>query len=236
VGTRVEGLQMSIDPAEAGRRLYSIGHSNHDLPTLLRLLRAASVTALADVRSSPYSQRYPQFNRPEVERALNEEGIAYVFLGDRLGGRPRPRELYDAEGRVNYERVRATASFRDGLEELTRYLEPCTVVMMCSEQDPLDCHRGLMIAPALTKRGIAPGHLRRDGSIESTAEMEQRLLAATGVGEGLLDGLFAATLDAEERRALLAEAYRVMSRRKAFRLRPGGPSGTGQNVAEGEKE
>jgi uncharacterized protein (DUF488 family) len=209
---------MTTDAADLGRRLFSVGHSNHDLPAFLRLLRGAAVTALADVRSSPFSQRYPQFNRPGLERALNGEGIAYAFLGDLLGGRPRPRELYGADGRVDYERVRAAAFFREGLDRLIRSLERFTVAMMCGEQDPLDCHRGLMITPALVERGLAPGHLRRDGSVESTAEMEGRLLAETGVGRGLLDGLFAATLGAEERRALLAEAYRRMARRKAFRL------------------
>jgi hypothetical protein len=206
------------DSAGAGR-LLSVGHSNHDIAAFLGLLRGASVTAVADVRSSPYSQRHPQFNRPDLERALPDEGIAYVFLGDLLGGRPGPRDLYDDEGRVDYERVRATAFFRHGLDRLLRGLESHTLAMMCSEEDPLDCHRGLMITPALVERGISPGHLRRDGSVESTQEMEERLLAETGVGANILRGLFATMVSDEERRELLAEAYRRMAQRKAFRMR-----------------
>jgi uncharacterized protein (DUF488 family) len=202
-------------------RLYSIGHSSH-APTAFRgLLRAAGVTAVADVRSQPFSQRWPQFNRPELERALRAEGIVYVFLGDRLGGRPQQPSVYDPTGRVDYERVRATPAFRRGLDDLLGGLEEYAVAMMCSEADPLDCHRGLMITPALVERGVAPLHLRRDGSIETTAEMEERLLAATGVGRGVVDGLFAALVPDEERRSLLAEAYRVMARRKAYRPKPG---------------
>lgn len=90
--------------------------------------------------------------------------------------------------------------------------------MLCGEEDPLDCHRGLMITPALIERGVRPGHLRKDGRIESTAEMEARLLELTGVGAGLLDGLFAALIPADERAGLLTEAYRAQARRKAFRL------------------
>ena len=72
-------------------------------------------------------------------------------------------------------------------------------------------------APALMERGVAPLHLRRNGTIETTAEMEDRLLTETGVGKGMIDGLFAAQVTKDERLQLLAEAYRVMARRKAYR-------------------
>jgi uncharacterized protein (DUF488 family) len=192
---------------------------------LARLLRQASVTAVADVRSQPFSQRHPEFNRPDLEMGLAAHDIAYHFFGQTLGGRPRPGSLYDAEGHVDYERVRQTDTFRRGLDELIAALEQHVVAMLCAEEDPLDCHRGLMIGPALRDRGLGPAHLRGDGSVESTEAMEDRLLALTGVGEGILDGLFAATVTAEERRELLAEAYRVQARRKGFRLRPDLPEG-----------
>jgi uncharacterized protein (DUF488 family) len=177
------------------------------------------VTAVADVRSQPFSQRHPEFNRPELERSLREHDIGYAFLGDTLGGRPRQPSAYDHEGRVDYQRVRASAVFQQGLSRLVQGLEEQTVAMLCAEEDPLDCHRGLMITPALVELGFSPGHLRADGSIESTEEMESRLLALTGVGRGILDGLFAATVTAEDRRELLAEAYRQQALRKAFRQR-----------------
>jgi hypothetical protein len=108
--------------------------------------------------------------------------------------------------------VRATDFFRRGLERIERARERYRVVMLCAEEDPLDCHRGLMIAPALVERGLRPGHLRVDGSVESTEQLEDRLLTATG-----LDGLFALT--EEDRREALEKAYDVMARKKAFRLR-----------------
>jgi uncharacterized protein (DUF488 family) len=202
---------------DATVRLVSVGHSNHEGPAFIDLLRQAGILTLADVRSSPYSRWRPQFNQGPLESELRRHGIAYVFLGDLLGGRPLSPSLYDAEGRVDYERVRRTEEFQRGLEQLTGgRLGPC-VAFLCSEEDPLDCHRGLMIAPALSERGFAPSHLRKDGSLETNAEMERRLLHETGVGAGLLDGLFAALLTDEDRRSLLAEAYRQMARRKAYR-------------------
>ncbi len=198
-------------------RLLSVGYSNHSLEQFLALLHAAGVTALADVRSSPFSRYNPHTNGPQLASALRAIGITYVFLGEQLGGRPAPPELYD-EGRVNYERVRQTGLFQEGIERLIRGSEQHVIAMMCGEEDPLDCHRGLMITPALGEYGVFPGHLRREGRIETTPEMEQRLLALTGVGEGVTDGLFAAQLDDEDRRQMFAEAYRRRAKKIAFRL------------------
>jgi hypothetical protein len=203
--------------APSERRLYSVGHSNHELPAFLDLLELSGVTAIADVRSSPFSRRLPQFNRPALEPALRQRGIAYAFLGAELGGRPASSELYDEEGRADYGRMRATEDFARGLDRLCRARAGYTVAMMCGEADAMNCHRGLMVAPALVERGVAAWHLRKDGSVESTAEFEERLLAATGVGAGMLDGLFAEMLAREERQALVAEAYRRRGKQVAYR-------------------
>lgn len=202
----------------AGARLISVGHSNHEWPEFVALLRRAGVTALADVRSSPYSGRYPHFNRESLSNAVRDEDIAYVFLGDLLGGRPGQPSLYDEDGRVNYERVQQTAPFQYGLHQLTRARTSYVVAFLCSEEDPLQCHRSLMIAPALSERGFPPHHLRKDGSLETNEQMERRLLQETGIGAGLIDGLFAATLTEEDRRSLLIEAYRCQARRRAYQL------------------
>jgi uncharacterized protein (DUF488 family) len=199
-------------------RLLTVGHSNHDWPPFLDLLRGAGVTAVADVRSSPYSRRLPEYNRGALEAALRQNGLAYVYLGDLLGGRPADPDLYDPEGWADYARVRRTAAFRRGLDRLLLGAERYAVAMLCAEEDPLDCHRGLMVTPALAELGRPPLHLRKDGALETTAQMEQRLLKDTRVGDGLLDGLFADQLDEAERRGLVAEAYRLRNRQVAYRL------------------
>jgi Protein of unknown function, DUF488 len=220
---RRRALPAIADSAMTKTRLYSIGHSNHDLARLLQLLHSAGVTAVADVRSQPSSQRLPHFSRSQLEEELRGCEIDYAFLGRELGGRPPDIGLYNGEGRVDYQRVRATPAFQRGLDFLCQSLDQFTVAMLCSEEDPLDCHRGLMIAPALVERGIEPAHLRGDGSVESTAEFEDRLLRETGVGCGVLDGLFASMIGDDERAELLAQAYRLQARRKAFRIPQNSP-------------
>jgi uncharacterized protein (DUF488 family) len=201
------------------RPLFSIGHSNHALADFLALLETHSITALADVRSQPVSRRNPHFDKDELEAEVRKHGFVYVFMGEQLGGRPNRPSLFDNEGRADYERMARAADFQRGLDRLESAQGKFSVAMMCAEEDPLDCHRGLLIAPALGVRGIEVRHIRGDGMIEATAQMEERLLRETDVGHW--DGLFAATLSDEDRRAMLAEAYRRMARKKAFRLKPG---------------
>jgi uncharacterized protein (DUF488 family) len=189
-------------PPAAG--LFTVGHSNHEMGAFLDLLRQHGVTAVADVRSSPHSRRLPQFGRGSLEAALRQAGIAYVFLGGQLGGRPAAEGLYHPGGWADYERVRQTPAFAAGLDRVVRGLGQYAVALMCGEEDPLDCHRGLMITPALAERGLPPRHIRKGGRLETTAEFEERLQAETGLGN-----LFPESL---------AEAYRVMNRKKAFRL------------------
>jgi hypothetical protein len=147
--------------------------------------------------------------------------MRYVFLGDELGGRPRDIAVYDGEGRVDYWRVRQTALFRAGVKRLLDEFKHDAVALVCAEEDPLDCHRALMIAPHLVEQGICPRHIRGDARIETTAQLEARLFQITGVGGGMATGLFAASLSADERAELLTDAYKEQAHRKAFRLPPG---------------
>jgi uncharacterized protein (DUF488 family) len=196
---------MKSSESDPGARLFTIGHSNHEPEVLLGLLQGAGVTAVADVRSSPYSRRQPHFSRGPLEALLRGGGIVHVFLGRELGGRPTAADLYHPEeGWADYERVRATALFQDGVLRVLRGLERYRVALLCGEEDPLDCHRGLMITPALKELGQAPVHIRKGGRLETTSEMEARLQEETGLG-----GLFAEGL---------ADAYRLMNRKKAYRL------------------
>jgi hypothetical protein len=210
-----------VDDQRLSQQILTIGHSNHPMSRFVELLCRAEITALADVRSSPFSQRLPQFNQPELRQTLTMSGIRYIFLGDELGGRPRDVAVYDSEGRVDYWRVRRTENFRVGLERLLQESRHDVVAMMCAEEDPLDCHRALMITAELVERGFDPSHLRASGSVETTPHLEARLFEITGVGGGMATGLFAASLTPAERADLLTEAYREQARRKAFKIPPG---------------
>jgi uncharacterized protein (DUF488 family) len=126
------------------------------------LLRRHDITLVADVRSQPYSRWAPQFNRETLERDLEEVGIGYRFMGDALGGRPSDPELYTA-GYPDYGRMEQTGAYQRGIERLLDLSHSERVAVMCGEGDYRECHRHLLIAQTLLKRGVDVLHIKSDG-------------------------------------------------------------------------
>ena len=163
---------MSVPSAHLA--IYSIGHSNHSTEVFLKLLRVHAIDAVADVRSQPYSRYSPHFSREAFAAALGREGIRYVFLGEQLGGRPRDGAFYDAEGHVLYGLLAASEAFLDGIERLEAEASLRRVAIVCAEEDPLHCHRRLLVARALDDRGAEIRHIRRDGRVEGEGDLRER--------------------------------------------------------------
>lgn len=156
--------------------VLTIGHSTHALEDFVALLRRHEVTAMADVRSAPYSRINPQFNREPLTAALEAEGIRYVYLGDALGGRSADPACYEG-GRIRYDRVATTEPFRRGLARVVHGAARHRIALMCAEKEPLDCHRTLLVARALDEQGVDVAHIHADGALERHAEAMDRLLA-----------------------------------------------------------
>ena len=160
---------------EARGTVLTIGHSTHALDAFIALLRRHYVTAVADVRSAPYSRFNPQFNRETFAKALGAEGIRYVYLGDELGGRTEDPECYE-DGRIRYDRVAATESFKDGLARVVDGAAKYRIALMCAEKEPLHCHRTLLVARALDAQGADVAHIHAGGRLEPHGEAMDRLL------------------------------------------------------------
>ena len=156
--------------------VFTVGHSNHTPEAFLQLLLRHGIDEVADVRSAPYSRYTPHFNHESLQRMLGDLGIAYTYLGGELGGRPTDRSCYDADGRVQYDRVAETDLFDDGIRRVTRAADECRVALLCTEKEPLECHRTLLVARALADRGVAVAHILADGSLEGQADAMLRLV------------------------------------------------------------
>lgn len=186
--------------------VLTIGHSNHSWEAFEALLRGAGVTAIADVRTSPWSKHTPQFSKTALSERLRQAGIAYVWLGDALGGRPGKPSLF-RDGVANYERMAQESAFREGLDRVCSGAQSHRIALMCAEKHPLDCHRCLLVGRALAESGVQVGHILADGRIEPQAVTETQLLTAAGLDQ---DDIF------ESRAERLARAYRRRGQKVAF--------------------
>lgn len=202
-------------PSAITHRLFTVGHSNLDLDVFLAVLAQHGVQELCDVRSRPASFRFPQFNRELLEAGLCSAGIHYEFLGETLGGRPADPRAYREDGRVDYAARRLAPDFAEGIERAVAFSQTNVTAIMCAEEDPLQCHRFLMICPALLEHGVSPVHIRRGAVLETQGAAEDRLLVLHGFDDVTSTSLFASGRDAALRDALI-----LQSRDFAFRASP----------------
>lgn len=161
-------------------RVLTVGHSNHTIDHFVGLLRAHEVAAVADVRSAPVSKYAPQFDKVALKAALGQVDIEYAFLGRELGARTSDRSCY-VDGRVQYPLLARTETFKAGIARLLAGAEEHCVATMCSEKDPLDCHRTLLVARALIDGGSSVDHILADGRLESNDHAMARLLEQKGL-------------------------------------------------------
>lgn len=191
-------------------QILTVGHSRQTIEVFLDLITAARVTGIADVRSIPRSQRFPHFSRPTLVTSLAPRKGSYFFLGDRLGGR-LDGHLCHPDGRPDYERMAMTPGFADGIAEVMDLAARYRLALLCSEHEPLECHRCLLVGRSLAEMGVGVGHILRSGIIEDHRETEERLIVARGPKEG---DLFST------RAERLAAAYRAPVRPLPARARP----------------
>jgi uncharacterized protein (DUF488 family) len=187
-------------------KILSVGHSTLSYETFVKRLKSAGVTAIADVRSSPFSRHLPHFNQDVLKDALSQDGIAYVFLGQELGGRPQGQKYY-TNGIADYEKMATSERFKEGICRVKEGSQKYHIAMMCSEHNPLDCHRCLLVGRALIEQGLDVNHILSNGTTASHEKIESQLLAMLGKDE---KDMFASP---EE---LRSDAYRERAQKVAF--------------------
>lgn len=195
--------------------LFTLGHSNQEMSDFLGTLLRHEIKVVCDVRSRPGSFRFPQFNREPLEARLTAAKIRYEFCGEQLGGRPLDPQFYLANGLVDYSKRRRAPTFIEAVDKAIALARERKTAILCAEEDPLHCHRFLLICPALVARGVVPVHLRRGGAAETQRDAEDRLLQLHGFADVTSDSLFA-----HGRESALEDALRLQSEQYGFRTSP----------------
>ncbi len=148
------------DPSEPETPpIHTVGYGGRPIDDFIAMLKSFDIALLVDVRSQPYSRYAPDYQRENLERALDAAGIAYRWMGAALGGRPVQAACY-VDGRVNYELVREQRFFQDALAKLRALsLETSPLSIMCAEKKPESCHRMRLVGTALDAAGVSVIHI-----------------------------------------------------------------------------
>jgi uncharacterized protein (DUF488 family) len=152
--------------------IYTIGHSNVEASKIIQLLQENQIDVLVDIRSSPYSQYATQFNRDTFSQLLQESGFEYVFAGTYLGGRPKDISCYK-DDKLDYNQVTQCSWYQKGIERLIEIADENRTAIMCSEENPEQCHRQHLISQTLLEMSVTVIHIRGNGICES-AKLEEK--------------------------------------------------------------
>ncbi|MDR3223324.1 MAG: DUF488 domain-containing protein [Methanobrevibacter sp.] len=158
--------------------IFSIGHSAHDINVFIKLLKKNKINKILDVRSVPFSKHTPQFNRESIKSKLKNEDIEYKFMGDVFGARQKDESLYSPEGFLDFDKVRETNKFKDAVDNIiiNEINKGKSISLMCSEKNPIDCHRTILVGRAFDNKKVKVEHILTDGTTISQKEIEEKLL------------------------------------------------------------
>lgn len=157
--------------------LYTIGHTNHSHDNFLKLLRMYDISYVLDVRSTPFSQFTSQFNKDVISQFLKVNGVTYCHMGKFFGARPTDKGLYTSQGYLDFEKARETNDFKAGMNNVILGLnQGNNIALMCTEKDPFDCHRAIMVSRGFELNGIDVNHILPDGQLISQKDLDIRLL------------------------------------------------------------
>jgi uncharacterized protein (DUF488 family) len=142
--------------------IFTIGHSNHSIGYFLEILKEYGIQTIVEVRSVPSSKFSPQFNKHNLILELEKSGINYVDMSRSLGGRPQDQSVLNSFNKIEFEKIEKKDWYNDAISRLVEISKDSKTVIMCSEENPAQCHRGYIITHTLLKRGLEVFHIRGD--------------------------------------------------------------------------
>jgi len=155
---------------------FTIGHSNHPIEKFLDLLKKYDIDHVIDIRSNPFSKYQPQYNENNLKDLLSAKNIRYLFFGDKLGGRYKDSKYLYPDGTVDYNKVRKRPEFLEGIQEIEHMMKGGkSPVLLCSEKDPFDCHRFVLVSKNISNDGFSVHHILQDGTTISNSDLERKL-------------------------------------------------------------
>ena len=200
------------------KKIYTIGHSNFGVDDLLCNLQLHHINCVIDVRSVPASSYSPQFNKEPLKRVLKINKITYAHFGEEFGAR---RTDCVVNGQVNFEQAVKTNLFNVGYSRVNDAINlNYNIVLMCSEANPLECHRFSFLSRYFYENGFDVLHILKDGKTKTHQELEREMIktylkSRNNKLKEIDISLFGDRYTAEEQRV---DAYRVKNEEIGYRV------------------
>lgn len=157
---------------------YTIGHSTRKLEEFINTIKLYGIDCIMDVRSEPYSSNeyYNEYNKEQLERSIKQSGINYIYMGHELGEMRKEEEAFDKEGNINFDKIMECSSFKKGIHKIVGGIERGhKIALMCSERNPYNCHRSILIGYVLENNGVTVEHIIDEDSFKTQKRIEEEI-------------------------------------------------------------
>lgn len=198
--------------------IYTIGHSNYSMEKLIEMLRYFNIDTVVDIRGTPYSKYNTQFDKEVIRYNLTKEGFIYIYMAKEFAAKRMNKVSYNKEGYSDFEKVINEEDFKVGIKRLK---DGCNkgykIVLLGAMQDPIRCHRSILVGRELVKKGFVVKHILDDLSIKDQKYIEERLL------DKYFPERFQITLDTllgkeKTREEMIIEGYKLANKEIGYRI------------------
>lgn len=198
--------------------IYTIGHSNYEIEKLIDMLKFYNINCVVDIRGTPYSKYNTQFDKEAIKYTLTRLGFIYIYMARELAAKRINKQSYNSEGYSDFEKVIYEDDFISGIQRLKIGCKKgYRIVLLGAMQDPIRCHRSILVGRALRDYGFNVKHILDDYSIASQEDIERNLLDKyfSNRGQLTIDSLLGNEMTEKE---MIEEGYRLANKEIGYRI------------------
>ncbi|MDZ4993278.1 DUF488 family protein [Clostridium perfringens] len=198
--------------------IYTIGHSNYDVSRLVHMLNKYNINCVVDIRGIPYSKYNVQYNKETIQKTLTNLGFTYIYMAKEFAAKRESKSSYNKEGYADFHKVINEESFKNGIERLKVGIgKGYRIALLGAMQEPIRCHRSILVGRELEKQGFKVNHILHDYSICDQREIENMLLDKYFKDRDQLtiDSLMGSEKSTEE---MIEEGYSLANKEIGYRM------------------
>ena len=156
--------------------VYTIGYTAFSIDEFIEVINHYGINCVIDVRSSPFSNYYTDYNKDVLENTLKKHNILYRNYAKEFGARQLNPAFYSGDI-VDFDKFIQSEQFLEGVSKIKKGIKlGYSFVLMCAEKDPIKCHRSIMLGKGFSNNNFTVKHILSKTKLESQTDLEDRLL------------------------------------------------------------
>ena len=198
--------------------IYTLGHSNYPFYKFIEILKKYDINYVVDIRSTPYSKYNTQYNKEFLHETLKNLGYTYIYMADEFGAKRKTKVSYTDEGYADFDKVILEDEFKRGIERLkVGCSKNYKIVLLGAMQEPIRCHRAILLGKELIKAGFDVKHIMHEGDLKVQSELEEQLLEKYFEDRNQLtiDSLLGNAISRED---MIKEGYKLANKEIGYRI------------------